>query len=246
MGKLSHLPQLPHLPHMHMPHMPHLPSRKKMGFLLHGPPGTGKSSFIAAVANYMHYNIYDLDLSSVDDNAALRSLLTDMSDKAVIVVEEIDTANLPDRREHADTSSSPKSEASGKPDEDIKRPSGPTLGGMLNFTDGLQSNSGSERVFIFTTNHPERLDPALTRPGRCDMHVELSYCDIGVLQHLCSTYMKLPDHELLTAVGELLKDPNARITPAQAAGLFDSHRGDPAAALGAIQAHLQASCKQAQ
>jgi DNA replication protein DnaC len=37
----------------------------KRGYLLFGPPGTGKSSMIAAMANYLKYNIYDLELTQV-------------------------------------------------------------------------------------------------------------------------------------------------------------------------------------
>ena len=37
----------------------------KRGYLLYGPPGTGKSSLVAAMANYLHFNLYDLDLSEV-------------------------------------------------------------------------------------------------------------------------------------------------------------------------------------
>jgi chaperone BCS1 len=46
-----------------------------------------------------------------------------------------------------------------------------TLTGLLNFNDGLWSCCGSERIFVFTTNHIEKLDPALLRSGRMDMHI---------------------------------------------------------------------------
>src|SRR4051812_14422215 len=40
----------------------------KRGYLLHGPPGTGKSSLILSVAGYFHLNIYKLDVSTVQEN----------------------------------------------------------------------------------------------------------------------------------------------------------------------------------
>ncbi|XP_022857484.1 AAA-ATPase At2g18193-like [Olea europaea var. sylvestris] len=51
-----------------------------------------------------------------------------------------------------------------------------TLSGLLNLMDGLWSNSGDERIIIFTTNHKEKIDPALLRPGRMVMHIHMSYC----------------------------------------------------------------------
>ncbi|GKB04307.1 AAA-ATPase ASD, mitochondrial-like protein, partial [Tanacetum coccineum] len=62
----------------------------KRGYLLHGPPGTGKSSMIAAMANLLEYDIYDLELTSVKDNSELRRLLIDTSSKSIIVIEDID------------------------------------------------------------------------------------------------------------------------------------------------------------
>ncbi|PWA72727.1 AAA-ATPase [Artemisia annua] len=49
-----------------------------------------------------------------------------------------------------------------------------SLSGLLNFIDGLWSCYGDERIIIFTTNHKERLDPALLRPGRMDRFEEIS------------------------------------------------------------------------
>ena len=51
-----------------------------------------------------------------------------------------------------------------------------TLSGLLNMIDGLWSSCGDERIIVFTTNHKDRLDPALLRPGRMDLHVHMSYC----------------------------------------------------------------------
>jgi chaperone BCS1 len=48
-----------------------------------------------------------------------------------------------------------------------------TLSGLLNALDGVSSRDG--RVLFMTTNHPERLDPALIRPGRVDRRVELGH-----------------------------------------------------------------------
>jgi len=72
----------------------------KRGYLLYGPPGTGKSSLIAAMANYLNYDIYDLDLTDVPDNKRLKQLVLDMSNRSILVIEDIDcTVNLQNREE---------------------------------------------------------------------------------------------------------------------------------------------------
>lgn len=43
-----------------------------------------------------------------------------------------------------------------------------TFSGLLNALDGVASST-SQRILFLTTNHIERLDPALIRPGRVDL-----------------------------------------------------------------------------
>ncbi|KAK4368864.1 hypothetical protein RND71_012656 [Anisodus tanguticus] len=62
----------------------------KRDYLLYSPPGTGKSSMIAAIANFLQYDVYDLELTSVKYNTELRKLLIDTTSKSIIVIEDID------------------------------------------------------------------------------------------------------------------------------------------------------------
>ncbi|KAJ0094308.1 hypothetical protein Patl1_16894 [Pistacia atlantica] len=121
----------------------------KRGYLLYGPPGTGKSSLIAAMANYLKFDIYDLELTTVRSNSQLRHLLVSTGNRSILVIEDIDcSTDLKNRQ------------SGGCNDND----SNLTLSGLLNFVDGLWSSCGNERIIVFTTNHKERLDPALLRP----------------------------------------------------------------------------------
>jgi mitochondrial chaperone BCS1 len=70
----------------------------KRGYLLYGPPGTGKSSLVAAMANYLKFDVYDLELTEVRWNSSLRRLLIGMSNRSILVIEDIDcTVDLQQR-----------------------------------------------------------------------------------------------------------------------------------------------------
>ncbi|KAF5203471.1 Aaa-atpase [Thalictrum thalictroides] len=172
----------------------------KRGYLLYGPPGTGKSSLIAAMANYLNFNIYDLELTSVYSNAELRRILVATRNRSILVIEDIDcSVELKDRT----------SEKGGNGGDQF------TLSGLLNFIDGLWSSCGDERIIIFTTNYKDRLDPALLRPGRMDMHIHMSYCTPCGFKLLASNYLQIQNHPLFEEIELLMK--NVNVTPAEVA-----------------------------
>ncbi|KAJ4749497.1 P-loop containing nucleoside triphosphate hydrolases superfamily protein [Rhynchospora pubera] len=170
----------------------------KRGYLLYGPPGTGKSSLVAAMANYLKFDVYDLDLSSLNSNEILKTFLMGMSNRSILLIEDIDCMIKLNRRDSKDY-------CNGR--DKI------TLSGLLNFVDGLWSSGGDERIIVLTTNYKERLDPALTRPGRMDMHIHMGYCE-GLLKEVKVTpaevaemLMKSEDgDEVLKGLVEFLKD----------------------------------------
>ena len=129
----------------------------RRGYLLHGPPGTGKSSFIQALAGELDYNIAMLDLSErgmTDDR--LNFLLAIIPRRTFVLLEDADAA-FSRRRVQSDA--------------DGYRGANVTFSGLLNALDGVAS--AEERIVFLTTNHAERLDEALVRPGRVDMTVRL-------------------------------------------------------------------------
>ena len=103
-----------------------------------------------------------------------------------------------------------------------------TLSGLLNFIDGLWSTCGDERIIIFTTNHKDRLDPALLRPGRMDMHIHMSYCTYHGFKLLASNYLGIHgSHVLFREIEALMEE--AEVTPAQVAEeLMKSENADVA------------------
>ncbi|KAF3492272.1 mitochondrial chaperone BCS1 [Arthroderma uncinatum] len=129
----------------------------RRGYLLHGPPGTGKSSFIQALAGELDYDIAVLNLSErglTDDR--LNHLLTIIPARTLVLLEDVDAA-FSSRRVQSD--------------EDGYRGANVTFSGLLNALDGVAS--AEERIIFLTTNHVDKLDEALVRPGRVDMTVRL-------------------------------------------------------------------------
>jgi len=104
-----------------------------------------------------------------------------------------------------------------------------TLSGLLNFTDGLWSCCGSERIFVFTTNHVEKLDPALLRSGRMDMHIFMSFCTFPALKILVKNYLRIDKHQLFPELEQVIED--ARMTPADVSEILVKYRLNPTRAL---------------
>ena len=188
----------------------------KRGYLLYGPPGTGKSTMIAAMANLLHYDVYDLELTAVNENTELRRLLIQVPSKSIIVLEDIDCSlNLTGQRKKKK-----EKETAEEDEKDQKQAKGEelskvTLSGLLNFIDGLWSASNGERLVVFTTNYIEKLDPALIRRGRMDKHIELSYCSFESFKVLAMNYLQLDAHHLFDKIERRLGE--IRMTPADVA-----------------------------
>ncbi|CAN7025860.1 unnamed protein product [Brassica rapa subsp. trilocularis] len=182
----------------------------KRGYLLHGPPGTGKSTMIAAMANLMSYSIYDLELTSIENNWELKKLLLATSSKSIFVIEDIDCSLdlTGERRVKEDHQSNAEIKKE-------KKKNAVTLSGLLNFIDGIWSACGQERILVFTTNHLGKLDQALIRRGRMDMHIELSYCRFDAFKILAKNYLNLDSHLLFGEIETLLEETN--MTPADVA-----------------------------
>nr|CCC92135.1 unnamed protein product [Trypanosoma congolense IL3000] len=129
----------------------------RRGYLLHGPPGCGKSSVVMALAGELRLSICPLSLSGrgLSDDTLVQ-LLNSAPLRSVVLLEDIDRAFSTD--------------------------SHITMSGLLNALDGVAAQEG--RIVFMTTNHVERLDEALIRPGRCDVKIEIGLLSRDQARHL--------------------------------------------------------------
>ncbi|TFK29633.1 P-loop containing nucleoside triphosphate hydrolase protein [Coprinopsis marcescibilis] len=152
----------------------------RRGYLLFGPPGTGKTSVIQALASKLDLPIFIISLTRPGmDDSSLAQLIAAIPEKAIALMEDIDVAfshamnrrDLGEEDEIKEPGNSTKAAEDSKPSQPSSLTSKVTLSGLLNALDGAGAQEG--RLLFATTNKVSSLDPALCRPGRMDVHLEL-------------------------------------------------------------------------
>lgn len=137
------------------------------GFLLYGKGGTGKTSIAQAIAEYAGAQLISFPGDRISElpkmmGGMISSVSIDKKAFRVILIEDIDCgfAQRAIDTEYDDESGEFKS---------VERKVG--LASILNALDGIAAPTNA--IYVFTTNHIEKLDPALIRPGRCDVKLEI-------------------------------------------------------------------------
>ena len=102
--------------------------------------------------------------------------------------------------------------------------SGITLSGLLNALDGVISTPG--RILIMTTNHPEVLDDALVRPGRCDAKYQFDFCNKQQIKELYQMFFSIEAPE-----NQILNIKASEYSPAHITAVFLRYRNEPNKAL---------------
>lgn len=137
-----------------------LPYRR--GYLLEGISGSGKTSTVIAVATEFNLNVCLLALSGYTDET-LADAVRQLPTNSILLLEDIDCAW--DSREPKDRI---------------------TFSGLLNVLDGAATPDG--RLTFQTTNHRERLDPALIRPGRVDYEINFGHATAKQIDEMATRF----------------------------------------------------------
>ena len=168
--------------------------------LLYGKPGCGKTSTILAIASELNRNIEYVNLSKITTSGLLNRINNACGD--ILVFEDIDALNTGfdenrdggvmaedaiedeplsvgdcecDTMVSRDPTAAVPAACKSSTDNPLKGLLGISLSDILNITDGLLASE--DTICLFTTNHIEKLDPALLRAGRMNFLVEFTQLD---------------------------------------------------------------------
>jgi len=201
----------------------------RRGYLLHGPPGCGKTSLITALAGDLRMPIVVISLNDRDmDDSVLMETLGDAPKNSLILIEDIDCA-LP--KETSQRAAASVMNMYGRTPV--------TLSGLLNAIDGVGAQEG--RLLFMTTNHIDRLGEALIRPGRVDMQYHLDKASKAAAGELFDQFFTSQSHFAPETIQEgrkvfLEKVEDGVHSFASLQGVFMSAKDDPRkVAAGLIQ-----------
>jgi DNA polymerase III delta prime subunit len=216
---------------------------KTLGFVLHGPPGCGKTSSIKAIAkdtgkhiisfrltndttcNFINNLFFNEKILVTNENGQNESVIVPLN-KRIYVIEDADTGcdvllsrKLSSKSEHVKEKSDEETTdkrwnvETNPTEKDSKL----TLGYILNVLDGILETP--DRILILTSNYPEKLDSALIRPGRIDMIIHFDRCLTDTANDIFNFFFD-------TDISPFINIDN-KFTPAELNNIIGKYPNDP-------------------
>lgn len=174
----------------------------RRGYLLYGPPGTGKTSCVSAIAGELNMSVCVLNLSSRNlSDDTINDLINSAPRRSIILVEDVDSAFKRGKKssegkeggESKDKEDGEENKEGGNGSDESNTDNRVTFSGLLNALDGCTAQEG--RIFVLSTNHRERLQESLCRPGRVDFEIEIGYADEGQVRRLLRNFYPLDEND---------------------------------------------------
>jgi len=170
----------------------------KLNLLFSGMAGMGKTSLAMAIASILNRNVYIFPISKDVDDIKLIQAISGMASDSILLCEDIDCV-FEDRV----TTDAGKNKV--------------TLSGILNILDGLTTRIGL--ITILTTNFIDRIDKALKRAGRIDLHLHFEYATNEQITQMIEMYYP-SKIDLAKAFIECLIKMDMKVTMAELQSFF--------------------------
>ncbi len=134
----------------------------KRNYLLHGPPGTGKTSFITSVASKYNLDVFMINLNTNINDIIFMKMVAKLPNRSLLVLEDVDFLFEKNQNNSVNFST------------------------ILNTLDGFACKN--RLITFMTTNHIDKLEPSLIRPGRIDCIYEFNYASNNQIKEMLESY----------------------------------------------------------
>lgn len=157
----------------------------RRGALLFGPAGSGKSKLVVKCAEKHGLPVFRINISNMSNSEFLKAFERETSDGHILLIEDVDSTMV--QRVNL--------LAAGTHTKQLL-----SFDVFINAIGGVKSASGA--FIVLTTNHPDKLDDALTRSGRLDAKIEVGpLCEEGrrfIAENILRDWKNLIDESVKT------------------------------------------------